>query len=71
MNNVKMVLSVNEVANLLGLSRNSTYEGVRRGEIPHIRVGKRLLIPRAALEAMLNRAASTTSNRQDTTIEYQ
>ena len=53
MNNGKVVFNVNEVAEMLDLSRNSIYAGLKRGEIPHIRVGKRLLIPRVALEAML------------------
>lgn len=53
MNDGKVVLNVNEVAEMLDLSRNSIYAGLKRGEIPYIRVGKRLLIPRVALEAML------------------
>ena len=54
MNNEKIVLSVNEVAKLVGLSRNSIYNGIRRGEIPGIRVGKRLLVPRVALDKLLS-----------------
>lgn len=38
----------------LGLSRNSTYEAARRGDIPTIRIGKRILVPRAALQRLLN-----------------
>jgi excisionase family DNA binding protein len=33
--------------------RTGWYEGIKRGEIPHIRIGRRILIPRAALDAML------------------
>jgi excisionase family DNA binding protein len=40
----------------LGLGRNATYEAIARGDIPSIRIGKRILVPRAALEAMLNGA---------------
>jgi hypothetical protein len=29
----------------MGLSRNSAYEGVRKGEIPSIKVGGRILVP--------------------------
>ena len=53
MSNEKVVLSVSETARILGLSRNSTYQGVFTGEIPHIKVGKRILIPRIALQKML------------------
>ena len=47
------ILSVNECAKMLKLSRGSAYQGVLRGEIPHIRIGRRILIPRRALEKML------------------
>ena len=49
----RLCLTVPEVAKLLGISRNYCYELVRRGIIPSIRLGKRILIPRAALEKML------------------
>jgi len=55
-----LVVTVNETAKMLGISRNSAYEGVRRGEIPSIRIGKRLLIPRLALEEMLGRKFENT-----------
>ena len=53
MNTGKVVLTVAETAQILGLSRNSTYQGISTGEIPHIKIGKRILIPRIALERML------------------
>ena len=37
----------------LGLGRNATYEAIRRGDIPSIKIGKRVLVPRAALERLL------------------
>lgn len=52
----KLVISVSEAGQLLGLSRNSAYEAVRRGDIPAVRVLSRWLVPRAALEAMLARS---------------
>ena len=63
MNDNKMVLTVSEVSKKLGLSRNSTYEGLRRGEIPYIRVGKRLLIPKAALDNLLSGAEGARSEK--------
>ena len=42
-------------ATMLGLSRNFAYELVNRGELPVIIFGKRKLIPRAALEKMLEK----------------
>ena len=43
-----------EVARLLGIGRNSAYEAAKRGDIPSIRIGKRLLVPRAALHRQLD-----------------
>jgi len=49
----RLTLSVDEAALALGISRASAYEAVHRGEIPHIKIGKRMLIPRASLDRML------------------
>jgi excisionase family DNA binding protein len=47
------ILTVEEAAVILRLSRGTAYEAVRRGDIPTIRIGRRLLVPRARLMAML------------------
>jgi len=62
MSSEKIILSVTETACLLGLSRNSTYQGVQSGAIPSIRVGKRILVPRAALERMLECGGTNADN---------
>ncbi len=49
----RLVLTVEETAELLGLSRGAAYEGVRSGDIPALRVGRRWLIPRARLLELL------------------
>jgi excisionase family DNA binding protein len=54
--NERLTLTVPEVASRLGLSRNGAYEAVAAGHIPSIRIGRRVLIPRAALDRMLERA---------------
>lgn len=46
-------LTVPEAAERLGISRNAGYEAVKRGELPSIKIGKLILIPRAAFERML------------------
>jgi excisionase family DNA binding protein len=53
----RMTLTIPEAAKALGIGRNAGYEAARRGDIPTIRIGKRLLVPRAALERMLQGAA--------------
>ena len=50
----RVAISVPEAAARLGLGRNQGYEAARRGEIPTIRIGKRILVPLAALERMLS-----------------
>ncbi len=47
------VLTVEETAAVLRIGRSSAYDGVRRGDIPSIRVGRKIRVPRHALEAML------------------
>ena len=57
-NTVRLVLSVEEARKLLGLSRGLMYEAVRSGQLPSVRIGRRILIPRAALERLLEQAAT-------------
>ena len=48
-----LTLTVEEAAGLLGIGRAAGYEGVRTGEIPSLRIGRRILIPTARLLEML------------------
>lgn len=50
--------TVVEAARRLGVGRNQAYEAIKRGEIPAIRVGKRLLVPTAWLERVLSGSAA-------------
>lgn len=45
-----------EVAKLFGIGRNAAYEGARRGDFPTIRIGKRIVAPKAAIDRMLQGA---------------
>jgi hypothetical protein len=56
MNNEPMTISVIEAGKHLGLSVWSSYEAARRGDIPTIRIGRRLRVPVRALEAMVDEA---------------
>jgi len=51
----RLCITVPEAAAMLGLSRNFAYELVKQKQLPAIKFGKRLLIPRAALEKMLEK----------------
>jgi excisionase family DNA binding protein len=49
----KLTITVEEVAPLLGISRNSAYEGVASGAIPSLRIGRRILVPVGQLKRLL------------------
>jgi excisionase family DNA binding protein len=49
----RLVFTVAEAGDLLGISRAFAYELVARGELPVIRLGRRIVVPKAALLAMV------------------
>lgn len=51
---VKPVMTVDEIAVLLGVSRATAYEAVRKGDIPSIRLGRRIVVPTAPVVKMLS-----------------
>jgi excisionase family DNA binding protein len=55
---VCLTVSVEEAGRILGISRGAAYTHARDGSLPTIRLGKRLLVPKAALHQMLASAAS-------------
>ena len=62
MQRTTLVYTPREAACLLGLSRSSLYEAIRVGVIPALRVGRRLLIPKAALERLLEQSFGVGSD---------
>jgi excisionase family DNA binding protein len=56
MGHERLVWSVEEAGRLLGISRAHAYELVARGELPHLRLGRRLVVPKQAIEGLLARA---------------
>jgi excisionase family DNA binding protein len=57
--------SADELAKLLGVNRNTIYEAAARGEIPHRRLGRRLIFERVAVLSWLRQAASPQENQAD------
>ncbi len=57
-----LALSVKAAASILGLSPASAYEAVRTGQIPSLRFGKRIVVPRATLNRMLSQADNCKSD---------
>ena len=54
----RLVWTVEEAGRRLGISRAHAYELVARGELPHLRLGRRVVIPKYAIEELLARAVS-------------
>jgi excisionase family DNA binding protein len=52
-------MSVDAAARYLGISRSHAYDLVRAGEIPHLKLGRRIVIPRRELDAMITRGVGT------------
>ncbi len=49
----RLTLTIEQAAKALCIGRGTAYEAARRGQLPTIRLGRRLLVPRAALERLL------------------
>ena len=59
-----LVYSPDEARKLLGISRGLMYQALNTDEIPSIRIGRRILIPRAALDRLLNEGTDGNIRKQ-------
>jgi hypothetical protein len=50
-------------AHYYGLSKNDSYDAVRRGEIVAVRVGRLLKVPIAQMEAKFNQAGAVPARK--------
>ena len=57
----KLTYTLAEAAKRLGISTWLAYEAVHRGELPVCRIGRRILVPRAALLRLLGQDPSSGS----------
>jgi excisionase family DNA binding protein len=65
------VLTVEEAAEVLRIGRTAAYEAARRGELPAVRIGRSLRVPRHALDALLQNGDGPAANgaaRETSTI---
>jgi len=58
----RMTMTVEQAAAALGVSRGTAYEAVRTGQLPTIRIGRRVLVPIEGLETLLK---TTTAKATD------
>ena len=56
----RLTLNVEAAAKVLGIGRNLCYDRVKTGEIPVIKIGRRYLVPRRALELLLEQGQPVT-----------
>jgi excisionase family DNA binding protein len=49
-----VVLTVEEAAKVLRISRGSAYQGVRCGAIPSVRIGRSIRVPTSRLLALID-----------------
>jgi excisionase family DNA binding protein len=48
----RLTYGVSEAREKIGLSRNSFYKAVNDGQIPSLRIGKKILIPKKPFDAL-------------------
>ena len=53
----KKTLSIPEAGKALGIGRSAAYEAARTGQLPTIKIGRRILVPVVALERLLRGCA--------------
>ena len=53
----KLTITVEQAGEILGISRALAYQMVHTGKLPALRFGKRFVVPRKAVENMLEKAA--------------
>lgn len=53
----RLVMSAVEVADALGISRAHVYELIARHELPSLRLGRRIVVPRCAIERLVEGGA--------------
>jgi excisionase family DNA binding protein len=57
----KLTYTVEEAGQMLGVSRNTAYACAKSGELPVVKLGNRLVVPKTALLRMLEGAGQRPS----------
>lgn len=53
----KQTLTVAEAAQALGISKSAAYAAANKGDLPTIRIGRKILVPKVQLERLLGESA--------------
>ncbi len=57
----RLTLTVEQAGELLGISRALAYEMARTGRLPTLRFGKRIVVPKKAIETMLESSLANSN----------
>ena len=60
----RLTITVDEAAELLGISRSLAYDMARAGKLPALRFGKRFVISKKAIENLMQQAEKTATQEQ-------
>jgi excisionase family DNA binding protein len=60
-----LLLRAGEVARLLGLGRSTVFALLAAGELPVVRIGRSVRVPRVALERWIDERTDQATNRGD------
>lgn len=52
----RLTYTVREAAQVLGIGKDLAYQLIKSGELPSVKLGGRLVVPKIALERLLERA---------------
>lgn len=58
----KLVYTVTETAKLLNIGMNKAYELIQQNEIPNVRIGRRILVPKQSLHNWLSSSSYKNEN---------
>ena len=61
----RLTVTVSQAARILGISRGLAYQMAREGKIPTLRFGKRIVVPRKAIERLLQEPGLAKSEHYD------
>lgn len=63
---MEMLHTVEAIAPQLNLSVQAVYSACRNGQLPHVRIGRRIRIPESALQRMIEEQTNNEEKAQET-----
>jgi excisionase family DNA binding protein len=60
--NYPVFISIPQIREILGISQSSVLRRIKSGELPHVKFGRRTLIPREAVETLIDKSFVNNKN---------